>query len=313
MITFNQFKETVFKRIEEKYKGKYKVCLMDIPKPTGETEVGLNISKGDVERGITFRLEDYYEHYGTEISMREAICDICNIVDGNKESMDVSEEIEKDFNVAKDKIVYRLINKQMNHKWLESVPHRDFFDMAIVYYILLSKDENGQTSIEITNQHMKDWGVDEESLYKTAKENTPKLYPYQVEAVRDIILKMSKTEKQDDMEKQKMKEYLEDDEVFPLYELEQRDSINGATALIYPGVLKGIAEMLGSDLILFPACIYDVLISPYREGVEASDYKRMMKHMNESTLPFEEVLSSHVFRYSREEDYLDYIWPDNPS
>lgn len=313
MITFNKFKETVLNKVAERYKGKYKVCLMDIPKSTGGTEVGLNITKGNIEDGMVFRLEDYYEHYGTDISMEEVITDISNIVDGNRESLEKSGEIEEDFNAAKSRIVYRLINRQSNHEWLKDVPYREFFDMAIVYYILLNKNDNGQMSIDITNKHMEKWGVDEEGLYNIAKENTPKLYPCRVESVRENVRRIHEKSKRKDEEWQQIERYLKEDEEYPLYELEQEDSINGATALIYPEVLKAIAEMLESDLIIFPACIYEVLIAPYREDMDASDYKRIMKHMNDTVLPFEEILSKHVFRYSREADYLAYIWPDNPS
>lgn len=313
MITFNEFKETVLKRIAEKYKGEYKVCLIDMPKTTGGTEVGLNVSQGDIEEGMAFRLEDYYEHYGTDISMEEVITNISNIMDGQKESLGESSKIERDFNAAKGKIVYRLINKESNHKWLKGVPHREFFDMAVVYYILLNKDKNGQMSIDITNEHMKNWGLDEEKLYNIAKENTPKLYPCRVESVRENVRRIHEKSKRKDEEWQQIERYLKEDEEYPLYELEQEDSINGATALIYPEVLKAIAEMLESDLIIFPACIYEVLIGPYREDMCASDYKEMMRHINDTVLPFEEVLSKRVFRYNREKDYLDYIWPDNLS
>ena len=53
MITFNKFKETVLDKMTERYKAKYKVCLIDVPKNTGGTEVGLNITKENIEDGIT--------------------------------------------------------------------------------------------------------------------------------------------------------------------------------------------------------------------------------------------------------------------
>ena len=62
MITFKKFKETVLDKMTERYKGKYKVYLIDVPKNTGGTEVGLNITKENIEDGIVFRLEDYYKY-----------------------------------------------------------------------------------------------------------------------------------------------------------------------------------------------------------------------------------------------------------
>lgn len=313
MITFNKFKETVLDKMTERYKGKYKVCLIDVPKNTGGTEVGLNITKENIEDGIVFRLEDYYKYYDTDISMEEVIVDISNIIDENSEGMEESGEIREDFNTAKGRIVYRLINKKLNNEWLKGVPYRDFFDMAVVYYILLNKSEHGQMSIDITNEYMEKWGVDEEELYNIAKENTPKLYPCRVESVRDIVRKIHENSKRKDEEWQQVERYLKEDEDYPLYELDQEDSINGATALIYQGVLKMMADMLESDLIIFPVTICEVLIAPYKEDMGASDYKRLMKHLSDTVLPFEEVLSKGVFRYSREDDYLDYTWPDGLS
>jgi len=42
----------------------------------------------------------------------------------------------KDLEVAKTRIIYKLINKERNRELLEKAPHVEYLDLAIVFYYL---------------------------------------------------------------------------------------------------------------------------------------------------------------------------------
>jgi len=50
----------------------------------------------------------------------------------------ISVDSINDFNLARDKICYRLINQQMNKELLPTIPYRRYHDLAIVYYPMLT-------------------------------------------------------------------------------------------------------------------------------------------------------------------------------
>ncbi len=73
-----------------------------------------------------------------------------------------------DINNCMDKIVCRLVSFERNSRLLEEVPYIPFLDMAIIFYCLVTEDENGIGSVRISNSIMEDWGMTVKTLYKAA-------------------------------------------------------------------------------------------------------------------------------------------------
>ena len=74
----------------------------------------------------------------------------------------------------------------------------------------------------------------------------------------------------------------------------------GAAAVLYDGVLKDFSEKLEKDLLLLPSSIHEMLLIPYKNEAELSDLKELVWHINQTEALAKEVLSDHVYRYSRE-------------
>ena len=58
--------------------------------------------------------------------------------------MDIAIKDLSDFEKIKDIIYYKVINYEMNRALLSKIPHFKFLDLAIVFYIIVSKDEEGR-------------------------------------------------------------------------------------------------------------------------------------------------------------------------
>ena len=86
-----------------------------------------------------------------------------------------------------------------------------------------------------------------------------------------------------------------------MYILTNEFRTNGATTLLYEGILEEIAGMFDSDIILLPSSIHEVILVPAASGDEylkqLDDFSAMVKEVNETELADEEILSDHAYYY----------------
>ena len=95
-----------------------------------------------------------------------------------------------DFENVKDKIVYKLVNYEQNEALLKDIPYVPYLDLAIVFYLLLDINQNSVASMMIYNEALAMWGIDLETLYSYAKENTPKLLPVSIQSRPSVMNKL---------------------------------------------------------------------------------------------------------------------------
>ena len=119
-------------------------------------------------------LEKLYETFLDGKPLEEIVRDICGIPTALQD-VDLLQETFGDYKNVKGHVAYKLINYDMNRKLLETIPHRRFLDLAIVFYYVIPSEDNQLFSILITNEHMLLWGVTAEQVYKDAVCNTPDL------------------------------------------------------------------------------------------------------------------------------------------
>ena len=94
----------------------------------------------------------------------------------------------------------------------------------------------------------------------------------------------------------------------PMYVMSNSVGIYGAAVVLYDGELRRLASALGRDLIILPSSVHEVLVIPYNEELVIRDLREMVRHVNESEVPEEEVLSDNVYRYNRDTDMVSVIY-----
>lgn len=202
-----------------------------------------------------------------------------------------------DFEQVKDKICYKLVGRDMNSELLSAVPHRDFHDLAIVYYLHLSMTDNGLATITVTNNLAKTWDADEEMLYELARSNTQKINRGCVKPVTDILDSLCKAESA----AHESNTYDSFDFTsagtgeLPMYVATNQNKTFGAGILLYNGFLAAVAERLGSFYVL-PSSVHELIIIPETFG-NPSELKQMVNDINRTEVPDEEVLSGNCYCY----------------
>jgi hypothetical protein len=148
---------------------------------------------------------------------------------------------------------------------------------------MLHADDKNQANILIYNEHLSMWGITEDELYHTARKNTQRLLPSQMISMRSLI-----PDAPDDLD-------------VSLYILSNQYRTNGATVILYDGLLSRIAERFQKDLVILPSSIHETLLLPV-DSLDSADmerYAQMIQEVNETQLADEEILSDHAYYYSR--------------
>ena len=83
-----------------------------------------------------------------------------------------------------------VVPAEANKEMLETVPHQNIEDMAVVYRFVLSSDDDGRASILVTNQLLENMGVTPEQLHADAMENAPQIKHVEIKGMSEVLAEM---------------------------------------------------------------------------------------------------------------------------
>lgn len=195
---------------------------------------------------------------------------------------------EMRFEDVKDKVVFRLARK--TEKLVESIPHVDYLDMEVIFYIALS----GDSFALITNELLEKLGVDTNDLMLAATENTPKKLGFSFRGILSAIAEyMGLPMTPDDIVM---------DSECPMYVATNDYCYNGSGVLLYENLMKNIAEKFQSDIYIIPCSVHELII--VKEDAipieNISDVKDMISCVNQNEVEEKDVLSDSLYKFSRE-------------
>lgn len=203
-----------------------------------------------------------------------------------------------DFESVKEIICCRLINLERNQERLRNMPHRQFLDLAIIYYIpAMAGTDSGSSSITCsitaTDKALKMWKVDEEDLYRCAVENTQKLFPVSIMTMEELLLR---TIESSDLAEMPVEEIIIPD--LPAYVMRCGNEENcGAAAMLDADTLMEFAKEHG-DFYILPASIFEVILAPTEFfSTDNMHFCGMVREVNHMVLSPSEVLSDNAYYY----------------
>lgn len=307
MLSFQKFIEKVKTEIHLLCGDGYQIIMEPVPQNNGTEQTGIDIRKEQGEEMAHLCLDAYYEQYLAGMTVEEAARDIWDIFNSFEQS-GVSEGLLNDFEKVKNKVVFSLVNYGMNKERLESMPYVPYLDLAILFYVLLERTENGERTAVITNKELAAWGTTKEELLRLARQNTPRLYMAEVNSLNDVMKSFVKDKKSKDF----FDEFIGEEES-SLYVLSNRHNVKGAAVILYDGLLKEMSKVLGHDLLILPSSVHEVLVMAYDKTMDFLSIRDMVEHINEVEVPVCDVLSDQIYRYNREKDQVSLIIVDMES
>ena len=167
------------------------VSIQKTLKNNGYLRCGIRLSEKNINISPTIYLEEFYEKYQYGTDMHTLAEQIMKIYQKVRIEHSWKEEWIYEFPGVKNKIVYRLINREKNKNLLSEVPYMPWKDLAIVFYLLLEMDEHQmqQAAMLIKKEQLKWWNTSAEDLYQNAMLNTEKLLPYELTNMLALYLK----------------------------------------------------------------------------------------------------------------------------
>lgn len=279
-----------------------RVVIHEQAKNNGLKRIGISVREDGCNAAPIVYLEELYQQYLVGKPLTE-ICHVVTEISRNPERYKYDNISSfADFSVARERICYKLVNAEKNAALLREIPHRLWQDMAVIYYILVSKEPEGISSITIKNGMASLWDVDENTLYETAGRNTPSFFEGKVMPMTEVMEQLSKeildgeAEGVSGMEQEDLLEG-----GLPLYIVSNDCRVNGAIAMLYDRVLEKFAEEISGDFYILPSSIHETLFMPALPYVEERELLEMVHEVNAGYVAPEEFLSDNVYRYHAED------------
>lgn len=289
-MTYYQFVQTVESKVKEVVKDNIKVCTHTAEKNNGTIRKGITLTEQGINISPTIYLEEYYRLFQSGNSLDYIISDILRLYHEVRFQKSWNEDKISVYHGIKDKIIYRLINRKANENMLKDVPYIPYLDLAIVFCVLLEITKCGTATMQISNAHLKMWGVSEKELYKAAADNTCRFLPDDFSSMSRVIEELTGLTQED------RDEYM--------YVLSNHIRSYGAAAILYDGRLESIGAYLKSNYYILPSSIHEVIIVPEKAAPGKEHLSLMVDEINQTQLASEEILSDKAYYYDREKECL---------
>lgn len=299
-MNYNDFLQELLRQLSPLFPENTIISSQQIHKNNDITWEALVIHEPGCNISPTIYLDSYYKQYKQGMSLDE----ICHVIYDAFMESHLNHSVDTNFFLnyenAKNRIVYQVINYDKNTSRLPTLPHIRYLDLAVVFYCMLQLNNGTNASILIHNDHLALWGIDFETLKKQAFDNTPRLLPAYIEPITSVIAELTDHNPQISG----FLSTIDTTDPLPLYVLTNESQFYGAACMLYPELLKEFAQSMGSDLYILPSSIHEVLLLPTVDRDDDCYLSKLVKMVNEEQVPDTQILSDHAYYYSREKSAI---------
>lgn len=315
-INFKSFTQIMLSYLKERLGENYTVFAHNVKKNNGIELTGIVISRTGCNTSPTFYIDGIYHKDITEEEVKKEAERIYDQFQKNevKEDLDFSDFL--DYQKVKEKVVVKLINAEKNKELLKEIPHKLFYDLAlVVYYPVQEIPFEGKAAILVYHTHRQQWGVEEEELLGAAIRNTPRLFPGKIESMDQVMKQIFSSELGKSYNNEELcKLGISEEEwadilmlsgrkngkrTIPMYVLSNRQKLYGAVCMLYPDLLKNFAEKIGQDCYILPSSIHEVILVPANAASGGEELREIVTDINRTQVAEEEVLADSVYYYSK--------------
>lgn len=297
-IEFESFAEEVRKAMELKYPDN-KVEIKRVTKNNGVIYTGVCITDEDELIYPTMYLEPFYDEMNGELTDAE-LERMCRIYESRRIGKPVSLNYLKEYEEIKTGLRCKLINYDTNRTFLEDVPHRLFMDLAIVPYYAFKKDDisslvNGEATFVVKNSHLDMWERDEDTVLEDAISNTC-MEDASIVGIYEMLKKLNPSFA------------ISPDSAAecPMY-IMSTSGLNGAVSMMFKDKIREFCDSIDRDVYVIPSSINEVILVPDDNNMSPPMINEMIREINQTQLDAVEVLSDHVYYFTRNDGYKEAV------
>lgn len=302
MTGFERFqqkvKDGILAYLPKEYRGAA-VDIVHVRRNNDQEQVAVAITRNGQTAPVRVYLEEYYNRFpdwaSDGVILRTIAADYLTEESEMEWKAEMAEAI-KDYGSVKGNIRLQVVNRDMNQESLRGCPKKEVegTDLVAVFHVLLYKEGEARASMLVTDRMMEGWGLDMESLYGTALDNTVAQAPAQISSLISIY-----SDGEEPLTPEKVFSEEQD-----LYVLSNPQKWHGAAAILYPGLLQSIADAAQSSFYVMPCSIHEVMLAKKSDATDVWELQSMVIGSNRYEIPPEEVLSDQVYLYDGKEQKL---------
>lgn len=283
-----EFTEKVAELLAEKSGDGCRVKAVEMLKNNGVVWHGVNISEAGRRICPCVYVDGYYDGYKNGCLQMEDIVE--DIIENSRECGDDDFDVTlfEEYGKAEPRLRGKLVNTEKNREMLKDMPHREFLDLSLIYYVEICMNYGELGNILVKTEYMERWGREEEELYRAVVKNMDS--DGKVRKLMDLVAQIMGVEEP----------LNEVGGGVELYVLTNEKRANGAVYMMDKRLLREAFRIIGRDFLILPSSVHEVLLAP----VEEENYEdrlakiaQMVQEVNNTQLEETEILSYHVYRY----------------
>lgn len=297
-MEYIQFLKDVQERVEARFGGKVKGEVCTSRKNNGVTVTGLML-KGEEERvAPNFYLDRQFVEWMRGLCTLEDVAEkICHAyqeeIDKNSQLLTKIQFTWEEFRRG---VFLRLVNKEKNAALLETIPHREFLDLALVYYYSVPISDEVVGTLVITKEHLEILQISEEVLHQTAISNCDRFQPVKIRCMEDLLYDLGRKVGVEVHGAKNCHPYL--------FVMTNSKGSFGAAALVFEEELECFSKRINSSFYVLPSSVHEVILVPACPDFSVDYFRSMVKEINETQVDATEVLSDNIYFYDKETKQL---------
>ena len=184
-----------------------------------------------------------------------------------------------------------VLNPEKNRAYLEEVPHEYLEDLAVVPRIRISEE----ASCAVQEWMLDQYGFSREEMFRAARANMEK-QDYRLMSLNGLVGGF----------------LMEEPEPGPadnIYVLTNRETVDGAAAILSEKAMKEAREKIGEDFFILPSSRHEVILVPRSSSLSVADMTEIVTHANRTVVEDKDLLSDHVYRYNSSKGTIKMIEP----
>lgn len=290
-LRYEGFRNVLLSQMRKRLSGKLGIKQISRRETVKNNDTVMEMLLVELEDGRaapTLYLEDLYKAYREGATLDEILQGLCEMFTKySAVKMPLENKLSAlidDFEKVKPLLKFRLVNGARNKRRMEGKPFSRMGEFLLAYQIQLGDGHGGIYATQVTDQMLREWGIDEAELHDIAVANMDLPQNYLLQSMEKAIgIEVDPSVKPEDRPE--------------MFILTSKMKINGATVIFSEEVRQKVGKQLGGDYYLLPSSIHEWVVIPKRCARSTQEMEDMVQEVNEDAVEEEEFLSDHVYEY----------------
>lgn len=284
-MNYKEYKKELQELVQKEIGDQAKVVITTQVKSNDVIKEGITFEEAGTHAVPVIYLEEIYNTYQESQAIEESVETVLDIF--RNSSPFQREDFALSWDLIKPKIQIRLLKREWNKEYINSLIYREWLDFAVIPVVRVSEKEVGSAVASISKSMLAALQIDEKELWNAAFENLQKEYFF-VQDIRSIFIGETRQSKEDT----------------GVFVATNWNFQYGARVILRKDILKDFAEKNGYNLFILPSSQNEILILGDNGEMQVEDLKEMVASINgdPKLISKEEVLSNSIYYYDYEQD-----------